>query len=146
LKDDVTAVLCADALQFFDVALDKARSTKQQQHYQAVAWTAALLLRTAAASAADITERLLNLPEMPLVCALQLVSAGMHITNAQLLAAADSMVAGAEVWVQAQQQLGVETDIHPAAVAICCRGDRFGGDGVSTARSIGQVHDACCEL
>jgi hypothetical protein len=166
LHDDVTAILCAELLRYLDVAVHTAHSTKQQHqsigrlsedapvlwkavlyHYQAVAWLAALLLRTAAASAADITERLLNLPEMPcLVCVKPLVSAGVRITHAQLLAAADSMVAGAELWVQAQQQLGVETDIPPAAVAICCRGGCCGGDWVRAVRGSGQVHVTCCEL
>jgi hypothetical protein len=141
LHDDVTAILCGDPLLFLDVSLDTARSSKQQHHYQAVAWIAALLLRTAPANAADVTERLLNFPEMPLVCAHQLVPAGMRITYAQLLAAADSMVAGAEVWVQAQQELGVITDIQPAALSICC-----GGDLVSAASGSGQVNVTCCKL
>jgi hypothetical protein len=53
----------------------------------------------------------------------QLVAAGMRITYAQLLAAADNMVAGVEVWVQAQQALGITTDIPAVAAAVCC-GDR----------------------
>jgi hypothetical protein len=48
------------------------------------------------------------------------VKAGVRITYAQLLAASRSMVAGVEVWVQAQQQLGVQTDIPEWAVAVCC--------------------------
>jgi hypothetical protein len=39
---------------------------------------------------------------------------------AQLLEAARKLVAGVEVWVQAQQQLGVPTDIPAAAEAMCC--------------------------
>jgi hypothetical protein len=50
----------------------------------------------------------------------QLFAAGMRITYAQLLAAADSMVEGVEVWVQAQQALGIDTDIPAIAVAVCC--------------------------
>jgi hypothetical protein len=50
----------------------------------------------------------------------QLVAAGMRITLAQLLDAANSMVAGVEVWVRAQQALGITTDIPAPAVAICC--------------------------
>jgi hypothetical protein len=42
----------------------------------------------------------------------------VRVSYAQLLAAANSMVAGVEVWVQAQQQLGIQTDIPAAAVAI----------------------------
>uniref|UniRef100_A0A383VCX7 Uncharacterized protein n=1 Tax=Tetradesmus obliquus TaxID=3088 RepID=A0A383VCX7_TETOB len=33
------------------------------------------------------------------------------------------MLAGVEVWVQAQQQLGIRTDIPAVAVSICCGGD-----------------------
>jgi hypothetical protein len=45
------------------------------------------------------------------------------IPYAQLLSAASSMVAGVEVWVEAQQQLGLASDIPAAAVAICCGQD-----------------------
>jgi hypothetical protein len=44
----------------------------------------------------------------------------MRITYAQLLAAADSMVAGVEVWAQAQQALAITTDIPADIAAICC--------------------------
>jgi hypothetical protein len=47
----------------------------------------------------------------------------VRITYAQLLAAAHSMVAGVEVWVQAQQCLGVHTNIPALAAAICCGED-----------------------
>jgi hypothetical protein len=50
----------------------------------------------------------------------QLVAAGVRIRYAQLLTAANSMVPGVEVWVQAQQLLGVRTDIPDVAVAVCC--------------------------
>jgi hypothetical protein len=43
----------------------------------------------------------------------------MRVTYSQLLAAADNMVAGVEVWVQAQSKLGIVSDIPPAAVSIC---------------------------
>jgi hypothetical protein len=45
--------------------------------------------------------------------------AGMRISYAQLVAAASSMTAGVEVWVQAQQQLGVDSDIPSVAEDIC---------------------------
>jgi hypothetical protein len=90
-----------------------------------------VLLCKAPDAAADVTDRLLNLPAVPLDMAKRLISAGLRITYVQLLAAANSMVAGVEVWVQAQQQLGVQTDIPAAAVAICCD-----GDWVSGARSV----------
>ncbi|KAF6251406.1 hypothetical protein COO60DRAFT_1560445 [Scenedesmus sp. NREL 46B-D3] len=54
---------------------------------------------------------------------MRLLSAGMRITYAGLLKAAGDMVAGVEVWVQAQQQLGIQSDIPALAVAVCCGGD-----------------------
>jgi hypothetical protein len=51
--------------------------------------------------------------------ATRLVAAGVRISYAQLLAAANSMVAGLEVWVHAQEQLGIQTDIPAAAEAVC---------------------------
>uniref|UniRef100_A0A383VP01 Uncharacterized protein n=1 Tax=Tetradesmus obliquus TaxID=3088 RepID=A0A383VP01_TETOB len=95
---------------------------------QAVGWLAALLLRKAPAAAADVMTRLLNFPAVPLKVAVRVVQAGVdagvRITYAQLLAAADSMVAGVEVWVQVQQQLGVQSDIPAAAAAVCCSDDK----------------------
>jgi hypothetical protein len=120
LSKELSGVLCGDPWCFFDVALDIARSTQQQQHHQALAWLAALLLRRAPATAAAVTEKLLPLPDVALEFAKQLVAAGLRITYAQLLDAANSMVAGVEVWVQAQQALSINTDIPAVAVAICC--------------------------
>ncbi|KAF6247231.1 hypothetical protein COO60DRAFT_1649584 [Scenedesmus sp. NREL 46B-D3] len=54
---------------------------------------------------------------------MRLLSAGMRIIYAGLLKAAGDMVAGVEVWVQAQQQLGIQSDIPALAVAVCCGGD-----------------------
>jgi hypothetical protein len=87
----------------------------QEQHRQAVVWL--LLAVPAAATTADL---LVRIPTVPVGEALQLVKAGVRITYAQLLAAACSMVAGVEVWVQEQQQLGIQTDIPAPAVAVCC--------------------------
>jgi hypothetical protein len=72
-------------------------------------------------------EQLLDVPAVPLDCAKQLVSAGVRISYAELLAAANAMVAGVEVWVQAQQQLGIASDIPAAAVAICSGHDWVSG-------------------
>jgi hypothetical protein len=72
------------------------------------------------AQAADVLQRLLRLPCVPLEQAQQLVAAGVRIRYGPLLAAARSMVAGVEVWVRAQHELGISTDIPAAAVAICC--------------------------
>jgi hypothetical protein len=87
----------------------------EEQHKQAVVWL--LLAAPAVATTADRLSHVLN---MTTGWALQLVKAGVRITYAQLLAAARSMVAGVEVWVQAQQQLAVHTDIPDLAVAVCC--------------------------
>jgi hypothetical protein len=59
------------------------------------------------------------MPAVPQKAAVQLVTAGMRVAFAQLLSAADRMVKGVEVWVLAQQQLGVQTDIPEDAVDIC---------------------------
>jgi hypothetical protein len=120
---DVQTILTKESFGILQRALDTARHSGEQQHHQAVAWLAAVLLRNVPAIAADVTERLVNLPSVPINTAKQLVAAGMRITYAQLLAAAQSMVAGVEVWVQAQQQLGIQTDIPTLAVAICCGDD-----------------------
>jgi hypothetical protein len=93
-----------------------------QQRLQAFKW---LLHQTPkAAAAAGVADRALQIPALPLQCAKQLLAAGMTITYAQLLHAADSMVAGLEVWVQAQHRLGLRTDIPTAAIEICCQGCR----------------------
>jgi hypothetical protein len=92
----------------------------------AVAW----LLRAAPAKAAsdeaaecvasdEAVECVLRMPAVPEQAAVQLVKAGMRVSLAQLLSAADRMVKGVEVWVLAQQQLGVHTDIPQDAVDIC---------------------------
>jgi hypothetical protein len=124
----VRAAVCRDGFNILDSELNTARSSGQQQHKQAVRWLAALLLREAPEKAEYLFQRLLTLPAVPLDVAKQLVSGGLRISYAQLLAAANSMVAGVEGWVQAQQQLGIYTDIPSAAVAICC-----GEDWVSSA-------------
>jgi hypothetical protein len=123
LKESIDIVIIGERLGLLDRASDTARQSEQQQHKQPVAWLAAILLRKAPALAEDVTERLLHLSTMPLDTAKQLVAAGVRITYAQLLAAAHSMVAGVEVWVQAQQRLDVHTNIPALAVAICCGED-----------------------
>jgi hypothetical protein len=71
-------------------------------------------------AAVDVLQRLVHLQHVPLQQAKQLVADGVRIPYAQLLAAAKSKVAGVEVWVQAQRQFAVTSDIPAAAVAICC--------------------------
>jgi hypothetical protein len=122
-ESSVKAILFKNSRSFLDRALHTARESEQQQDRQAVAWLAAVLLREAPVLTEDVSERLLHLTSVPLATAKQLVAAGVRITYAQLLAAAHSMVAGVEVWVQAQQRLGVHTNIPLLAVAICCGED-----------------------
>jgi hypothetical protein len=74
-----------------------------------------------AVTAADVLQQLLHLPNVPLQHARQLVEAGVRISYAQLLSAASDMVAAVEVWVQAQQDMGLSTDVPVAAVAVCCQ-------------------------
>jgi hypothetical protein len=88
---------------------------REEQRLQAAAWVV-----QAAPGAAYTVEVLLRAPSVPLNIAKQIVSAGTRVMYAPLLAAASSMVAGVEVWVQAQQELGIHTDVPPAAQAICC--------------------------
>jgi hypothetical protein len=59
------------------------------------------------------------MPAVPLDMARMLVAAGERISYAQLIAAANSVVAGVEVWVQAQQQLGVDSDTPSVVEEIC---------------------------
>jgi hypothetical protein len=73
-----------------------------------------------------VASRLLWLPSVPLKQATQWVKAGVRIRYAQLRAAASCMVSGLEVWVKAQQQLGIRSDIPMAAVDVC-----YGGVWVS---------------
>jgi hypothetical protein len=73
----------------------------------------------AANAAAGAADTLMTIPRVPFQHAMKLVEAGMRVSYAQLLSAADSMVAGVEVWVLAQQQLGIETDIPQVAYGAC---------------------------
>jgi hypothetical protein len=118
LNTDIADLVCSPARKFLQAAIDTARADGQHKHHEAVAWVAALLLHSA--PAADVTRQLHELPAVPLDCAMQMVAAGLRISHAQLLAAADSMVEGVEVWVQAQEELHIQTDVPAAAVAFCC--------------------------
>jgi hypothetical protein len=144
VRSKVETLVCREGLKILDSALATAQHSKQEQHTQAVAWLAVVLLRAEPAqpaTATDVTERMLSLPSVPLSQAKQLVAAGMHVTYAQLLAAAHSMVAGEEVWVQAQQQLGVAADIPAPALDICC-----GHDWVSSRMIAGHTHHAVSDI
>jgi hypothetical protein len=87
-----------------------------KQQLQAATW----LLRHSPTAAAGVAEHAVCIPALQLCWVKELVAAGVTVFQAQLLAAANSIVAGVEVWVQAQQQVGVPTDIAPWAAAICC--------------------------
>jgi hypothetical protein len=95
---------------------------KRDPRLQPVLWLVlvAPCVATSALAAADVLQRLLHLPRVPIHQAKQLVAAGVRTSYAQLLAAAHHMVAGVEHWVQAQKRLGITSDIPAAAVAICC--------------------------
>jgi hypothetical protein len=99
-----------------------AAAAATDQRLQPVLWLSRVApgMATSGLSAVDVLQRLVHLPHVPLQHAKQLVADGVRIPNAQLMAAANSMVAGVEVWVQAQRELEVTSDIPAAAVAICC--------------------------
>uniref|UniRef100_A0A383VFL2 Uncharacterized protein n=1 Tax=Tetradesmus obliquus TaxID=3088 RepID=A0A383VFL2_TETOB len=97
------------------------RADKQAKHHlQAVTWL--LSHSPTAAAAVGVAERALQVPAVPVDWAKHVLAAGMKMTYAQLVAAAHSMVAGGEVWVQAQHELGLQTDVPQAAVTICWPG------------------------
>jgi hypothetical protein len=89
---------------------------KDAQRWRAAVW----VLHAAPAAAVDGAHQLAHAPAVPTSIAKHFVSAGTCVTYAQLLAASHNLVAGVEVWVQVQQQLGITTDIPAVAEAICC--------------------------
>jgi hypothetical protein len=113
LRSACHAVITTDALNLLELAVDKAGGIELKN---GVLW----LLQQAPTKAPAIFPMLMNRPSVPLSHAKELVAAGMRVSYAQLLAAANSMVAGVEVWVQAQQEGQVESDIPEVAVKICC--------------------------
>jgi hypothetical protein len=89
----------------------------KQRHVQGAAW--ALHLAPTAATAAEVAEQLICLPVR---CAGKLLDAGVRISYDQVLAAANNMVPGVELWLYLQHeriQLQADSDIPAAAVAIC---------------------------
>jgi hypothetical protein len=139
LKTTIETVLVKDSLNLLDRAVDTTRQTEQQQKQEMVAWLATNLLRKAPALAVDVSERLIHLPSVLLATAKQLVKVGVRITCVQLLAAANSMVAGVEVWVQAQRELGIQTDIPALAVTICCDDDWVSSGSTNSATRHSQA-------
>jgi hypothetical protein len=95
-----------------------AETSIKQRHVQGAVW--ALHLAPTAATAAGVAEQLICLPA---VCANKLLDAGVCISYEQLLAAANKMVDGADIWVYFQHhhnQLQNTNDIPADAAAICC--------------------------
>lgn len=118
----IKAVLAAAADR--EVQHDEEPQSLLQQFSRAAAWLEMYAEAVAAAAGLAVSlDVLLTTPNVPLHLAACLVQAGMRITYEQLVAAASSRVAGAEVWVQAQQRQNITTDIPAAALAICCSAD-----------------------
>jgi hypothetical protein len=120
LKAACLASCRRDAVTLLEPAFDPlatAHGVQQKQQLAAAVW---LLHAVPAAATVSVSNRLVYTPLLPLELAKQLVEAGVCVSYAQLLAAAHSMVAGVEVWVDAQQQLGVQSDIPETAVLVCC--------------------------
>jgi hypothetical protein len=65
------------------------------------------------------SEHVVRYPAVAEWQAQQFCGIGVRIHHTQLLAAANSMVLGMEVWVKVQRQLDIKTDISAAAAAIC---------------------------
>jgi hypothetical protein len=107
-------------------AVDPAPQRRVQHQLNVVKRAVQWLMRlapdkAAAALAAEaVSARMVCIPAVQYSDAEQLLRAGVCIRYKQLLDAAGSMVPGVGVWVRAQQQLGIQTDIPAAAVAICC--------------------------
>jgi hypothetical protein len=141
LKDACCYKTCLNALGLLDTLLLLEKNTQlSEQHKQAATWLVKLLHRVAnKATIAGVAGRLTLVPSIGIDVALQLVAAGMHITFAQLLAAADSMVAGVEVWVQAQKELKVKSDIPQAAYTVCCSSKWVSGTALLSGEARGNT-------
>jgi hypothetical protein len=117
LRGTCHEVLAINALKLADRLLAETSNDQlSPQQKDAVVW----LLHQAPTTAPDNSAKLFALPAVPLSIAKMLVAAGVRMTYEQLLAAANSMVAGLEVWVQTQQQQRVKSDIPVVAATICC--------------------------
>jgi hypothetical protein len=107
------SIVCLGPASWIASALD---TLKDAQRWRAAVW----VLHAAPAAAVDGADHLAHAPAVPTSIAKHFVSAGTGVTYAQLLAASHNLVAGVEVWVQVQQQLGIQSDIPAVAEAICC--------------------------
>jgi hypothetical protein len=99
------------------------RSLQHEPHVviRAVHWLMQMAPDKAAEALAaeDVSARMVWIPAVKYRDAEHLLRAGVRIRYEPLLDAAKNMVPGVEVWVRAQRQLGIQTDIPAAAVAIC---------------------------
>jgi hypothetical protein len=128
LNSSCLAIIKSDAARLWHRDMDAAAATATDNCPHAKLSTCVLrqagawLLRTLlTAAATGIAERIIRLPAVPLHYAQQLVSASVRFNYQQLLAAARDMVPAVDVWVQAQQQLGIMTDIPAALYSVCGR-------------------------
>jgi hypothetical protein len=126
LKHCCCAAASTDAISLLQPAMEAVKAGQQlKKDEQAATWLVGLLHKQGTTTAAaTVAQQLTSLPSVPLDWAVQLIAAGVRLSYAQLLAASSSMLAGVEVWVQAQQQLDVQTDIPAALRAVCC-GDEW---------------------
>jgi hypothetical protein len=116
-----TALLLVDTVKVAatTAALVESKSKRWDTYQQkkAVAWlqqAEPTAIKTAAT--AQLQQQLLRVPGVPLWMAEQLVAAGFHVSFQQLTAAASSMVAGVEVWMQAHVHQGVKADFPIEAI------------------------------
>jgi hypothetical protein len=107
----------AKAAAKFNKFRDPATQLASQQNMEAVAWL--LPFVPAAATSATTAAQMLSVPNVPLQLAEQLVAAGMRLSFPQITAAARRMIAGVEVWMQAQLDDCRLTDIPRAAIELC---------------------------
>jgi hypothetical protein len=103
LKELCLASCIRDAVALLEPAFDALATAaddgeQQKQQLTAVVW---LVRAVPAAATADVCCRLTYIPSVPLGLAKKLLAAGVRVSYRQLLAAAHSMVARVEVWVQA---------------------------------------------
>jgi hypothetical protein len=113
---------CAKDLLLHTLAnAQQVRNMNKLQH--GVAWV--VHLAPGVTTAAGVAEAVVQIPMLPRPIAVQLVEAGVRVSFVKLLDAAQSMVAGVEVWVQVQWERGVSGRDIPEAAASICRGGYF---------------------
>jgi hypothetical protein len=117
------AANAAKAARAADPAAEDAAQDKAVLQQQAQAVQCLLQLHPSAATAAGVHHRLLHTPAMPEAIARVLIASGMRVRFAQLVAAANSMVEGVEVWGQLMSNVHAldpeQCDMPMATFAIC---------------------------